>query len=355
MRAGIAGAGLLGRLLAWRLIQKGWEVTLFDKNDPSGQGSAAYAAGGMLSLIAEQETAEPLIYRLGQKSLHYWKRWLPELHQNVFFQENGSILLAHTKDLAELDRTANRLRRRVGFAKVNLLNQKSIQELEPELHFQQAYFLRDEAQIDARALLEALKKELIQQEVTWYGQTLVTNISPGFIKVENKKFEFDWVFDCRGVGAQADLSDLRAVRGELIYLHASEVNLSHVIRFIHPRYRLYVIPRPNQIYLIGATEIENLDESPISVRSCLELLSAAYSIHKGFAEARIIETITAVRPAFPNNLPRLYYCSGLIAINGLYRHGFLMAPVLVDEAIHLVDQGTERSSYSDLVQEVQND
>ncbi|WP_251365519.1 hypothetical protein [Coxiella-like endosymbiont of Rhipicephalus sanguineus] len=53
------------------------------------------------------------------------------------------------------------------------------------------------------------------------------------------------------------------------------------------------------------------------------------AFHRGFAEARIVETVTALRPALFDNLPRINWQHGLIAINGLYRHSFLLALGLI--------------------------
>jgi len=350
MQAGIVGSGLIGRLLAYRLIKDGWQVSLFDKGDLSGKGSAAYAAAGMLSPIAEQESTENTIYQLGKQSLNDWSLWLSCLKQKVYFQKKGTILLAHAQDFLQLKNIAERLKSRTQSDLVKYLDQVQLQQLESELFFNQAYFLKGEAQVDTRALLMSLAKYLLEHGAYLNFGTYVTSITPGKIEIENDTFEFDWVFDCRGIGAQQTFSDLRGVRGELLYLYAPEVNLKHMIRFIHPRYRLYVIPRPGHIYLVGATEIESCDSSPISVRSCLEFLTAAYSIHKNFAEARIVEMISAVRSAFPNNLPRLYYQPQLIAINGLYRHGFLIAPTIVKEVISFIKYSKENLHYPELFQ-----
>jgi hypothetical protein len=66
---------------------------------------------------------------------------------------------------------------------------------------------------------------------------------------------------------------------------------------VHPRYPLYIAPKPGHgVFVIGATEIESEDMSPASVRSTLELLSAAYAVHSGFAEARIRGDRHAVPP-----------------------------------------------------------
>lgn len=152
---------------------------------------------------------------------------------------------------------------------------------------------------------------------------------------------FDWVIDCRGLGAKASWADthnpLRGVRGEVIRVHAPEVKLKRPTRLIHPRYPIYIAPKENDLYVIGATEIESDDLSPVSVRSSMELLSAAYSVHSGFAEARIVEATTQCRPTLKNNLPEICIPeSGLMQINGLYRHGYLIAPAMMDAALQVL-------------------
>ena len=110
---------------------------------------------------------------------------------------------------------------------------------------------------------------------------------------------------------------------------------------MHPRYPLYIAPKPEHVYVIGATEIESDDTSEASVRSTLELLSAAYSLHSGFAEARILEINTQLRPALKNNLPEIRRVSErCLQINGLYRHGFLIAPAMLDATLGLMQGDT---------------
>jgi glycine oxidase len=92
--------------------------------------------------------------------------------------------------------------------------------------------------------------------------------------------------------------------------------------------------------VIGATEIESDDLSPVSVRSALELLSAAYTVHPGFGEARVVEMNAQARPTLRDNLPRLRWLGPRrLQINGLYRHGFLIAPALLDAVMDCVASG----------------
>jgi glycine oxidase len=46
-----------------------------------------------------------------------------------------------------------------------------------------------------------------------------------------------------------------------------------------------------------------------------------------------------LRPAFPDNLPRILVEGDKIAVNGLYRHGFLLAPALAELTLNYVENG----------------
>jgi glycine oxidase len=84
---------------------------------------------------------------------------------------------------------------------------------------------------------------------------------------------------------------------------------------------------------VGASEIESEDRSPVSLRSTVELLAAAHSVVPELAEARIVHSEANLRPALPDNLPLLQSQRGLTRINGLFRHGWLIAPALVEDAL----------------------
>jgi glycine oxidase len=115
----------------------------------------------------------------------------------------------------------------------------------------------------------------------------------------------------------------------MIVVETRDVELRRPVRLLHPRWPLYIVPRDNHRFMIGATTIEAEDDG-VSVRSALELLSAAYAVHPAFGEARIVEIGAGLRPAFPDNLPRIRIEGQRISVNGLYRHGFLLAPALAE-------------------------
>lgn len=183
-------------------------------------------------------------------------------------------------------------------------------------------------------MLAALLHELQQLEVElhWHAPRAPQDFRPG------DPGQADWVFDCRGLGAVAHWGELRGVRGEVARIHAPDVSLSRPTRLIHPRYPIYIAPKQDHLFVIGATEIESNDLSPPSVRSTLELLSAAYAVHPGFAEGRILEIASQCRPTLPDNLPAIRRLGArTLQINGLYRHGFMISPALLDVALELVE------------------
>ena len=350
MRAGIAGAGLLGRLLALQLLERGWETSLFDRDTMLGVASCGFVAAGMLSPVGEVRAGEEILFELGLESLNYWPKILASLPEAICFQQTGSLLTAHPNDYPDLAHYVARLQTKLKRSDVvQRLSKDRAAQLEPALKFnEQVFYLPQEGHIDNVKLFSVLSQALLSRGVNWYEQTTVETVQAGKIVTSAGSYDFDQVFDCRGLGAQKDYPELRGVRGELIWLQTAEVKLSRPIRLLHPRYGIYIVPRPNNIYVVGASEIESEDFSAISVRSLLELLTAAYTLHSGFAEARVVKTLVNCRPAFPDHLPRIYTTEGLIAINGLYRHGYLLAPVLLREVSCFLDQGFSGVRYPQL-------
>ena len=333
MRIGIAGGGLIGSLLAWRVGVAGAAVEVFDSG-PKQRCSTV--AAGMVSTTAELARAEPQLGRLGKESLALWQTWLNELAAGELLHANGSVLVAWPRDLAELDRVASVIKTRTSDPEHDIiaLGNSDLAALEPELsHLPRAYFLPHEGAVDGRRLLPLLQAATVATGGRWHDCVKVEAIAPGALRVDSGRISFDWVCDCRGWGGR-DRLPLRAVRGEIIRLHAPEVNISRPVRMVHPHRNTYLVPRRNSTYLVGASEIESDDSSPISVRTTLDLLSAAYALHASFAEARITSLDTGLRPAMPDNLPTMTASPGLISINGMYRHGFLTGPALVAAAIN---------------------
>lgn len=394
-RIGIAGAGIAGRLIAWQLSKLGHDVEVFDPapgpNAPEHagvHGAAAFTAAGMLSPLAELENAPEDIANLGWRSLDLWPGIVatlaPHLRATTLFRRNGSVLVAHAGDAAAAERVLARVRAaQIKSARIReregggsdteggttlqlrpraansdlgdapersphrlptALTAEALRTLEPALApGLRGWALPGEGQVDTSRLMPALVADA--PLVRWNWESRVDRVEAHqlhFAKATSRGF--DVAIDTRGLGARNALS-LRGVRGELLWLHAPGLELRRPIRCIHPRHRVYLVPRHGDHVIVGATEIDSEDRSPVSVRSTIELLTAAHSIVPQLAEARIVRLDTHLRPATMDQRPHLHCSPGLIRINGLFRHGFLLAPALVEDALQRsgLDEGVPQS------------
>ncbi len=125
----------------------------------------------------------------------------------------------------------------------------------------------------------------------------------------------------------------------MMILRSNEVKLTRPVRMLHPRHPVYVVPRPDGSFMVGATMIENEERARVTAQSVVELVNSAFAIHPGFAEAEVVETGSDVRPSFIDNLPRIKVEGRRLYLNGLYRHGFLLSPALASRAAHVVFDG----------------
>lgn len=319
MQVSVIGAGVAGLACALELAERGVAVEVLERNARLGAPGCSWFAAGMLAPWCERESAEPLIAQLGLESIAWWQaRFAATL-------VNGTLVVAHGRDTAELTDFG---RRTSHFARIGA---EEIASLEPDLagRFASGLFFAQEAHLDPRAALAALVARL---------QELGVPVRFG-IEVSGGMLAGRSVIDCTGLAARRQLPDLRGVKGEMLLLRLREVSLARPVRVLHPRVPVYVVPRAEGIFMVGATMLESDAGEHVSARSMLELLAAACALHPAFGEAQIVEIGTGVRAAFADNLPRLRRCGDTLYVNGLYRHGYLLAPALARRAVRVLLEG----------------
>ena len=313
----VQGAGICGLWHALTLARAGHAVTLIERSKKPFESACSFYAGAMLAPYAEEEGAEKLIRELGLRSIELWRETYPET------QANGGLVIAQARDRRELDRFE---RMTQGHERVD---SDEIAALEPDLkgRYASGLYFAGEAHVHPHQAMDFLLDSAEEAgAVALFG---VEDVAPGA----------ELVIDCRGLAAREDLSELRGVRGERLVIRTDEVNLSRPVRLLHPRFPLYVVPWGYGFYLVGATQIESDETGPVTVRSALDLLSTAYALHPAFGEAEITGFGAGARPAFPDNLPRIIVKCGHIHVNGLYRHGFLLAPALAELTTRYIESG----------------
>ncbi|SMF20296.1 FAD-dependent oxidoreductase [Pseudobacteriovorax antillogorgiicola] len=348
MKFAVVGGGVLGRTLAMELLPYG-PVDIWDPHPKNGRESSAYQAGGMLAPYSEREKGEPQVFALGKASLELWPQLFDKLSKfGLHHQSQGSLIVAHRRDHGLWHEVRDKV--------CHSLPDQSFEE-GPAHHYEaelsanlgKALFLPQEAHVDPRSFLEASYSFLLEHGVQWI-QERVPQLAPGNVPVLFD--QYDYTFDCRGLGALQDTEDLRGVRGEAAIVHAPQVNLHRPVRVMHPRYSLYVVPRPNNRYYLGATQIESSSNSPVTLRSGLEILSAAFAIHPGFAESHIEELCVGLRPAFFDNNPEIRVSGRFIQVNGLFRHGFLLSPIIAHLAAAHVLGNHDQQLFDTIVKDI---
>ena len=313
----IRGAGIVGLWQALLLARGGHAVTVYERSaEPFSQACSLYA-GAMLAPRCEEESAEPIIRALGIRGIALWREIYPGT------VANGSLVVTQSRDRVLLDRFA---RMTSGYRQID---GTALAEIEPDLakRVNGALYYPDEAHVAPEAALRFLLQKA--REAGAHIEFGTSALPQGA----------DLTVDCRGLAAKDALASLRGVRGERVVVLSKEVTIRRPVRLLHPRFPLYVVPWGDGLYMIGATVIESEEGGPISLRSALELLNAAYALDPAFGEAEILDSGAGVRPAFPDNRPRIINAKGYIYVNGLYRHGFLLAPVLAELVTRFIETG----------------
>lgn len=316
MRILVRGAGVGGLTVAYELASRGVEVTVADIHPGLG-GGASWYAGGMLAPWCERESAEQGVVTLGTGAADWWDAALPG-----HVTRAGTLVLANARDASELKRFSDRT------TSHRRLAEADIADLEPDLagRFRQGLFFAGEAHLDPRQAMRALVRKLGAKGVSFpFGDAEICPTG------------FDRVVDCTGI-AYPD-PELRGVRGEMMLIRTRDVKFARPVRLLHPRHPIYIVPRADHHFMVGATMIESDADGPITARSAMELLNTAYALHPAFGEAEIVETGAGLRPAYPDNFPRVAVRDGTIVVNGFHRHGFLLAPAMAQQAAALVLEG----------------
>jgi glycine/D-amino acid oxidase-like deaminating enzyme len=194
------------------------------------------------------------------------------------------------------------------------------------------------------ALLLALQKRGVQIVAGEAVQkVLVEHGRAAGVLTEHASYAAPQVVNCAGSWA-AQIAGAKLptapVKGHMVALafpeelamNSAEREERRVLRHVLRSRWCYIIPRSNGRYVVGSTvEPAGFDKS-LNAYRVKRLQDAAARLIPEFAEAKIADAWTGLRPGTPDNLPLLGATAipGYFAATGHYRDGILLTPVTAE-------------------------
>ncbi len=336
----VAGAGVIGLSLAWRLRSEGLTVLLIDKGEPGRE--ASYAAGGMSAHCDPHLPAE--LKPLACASAAMYPKFVHELQDEsgepADLRGQGTIAFFRQDE-------------RPGCEGALSLNENEIERLDPALTQPppelgtSAYWL-PERSVDPRALCNVLVKAARHRGVDFVTGSAVLEVEVQNgravgVKTSSSSYPAGIVVNCMGAWA-SQIQPLglptHPAKGQMVCVVPSpedsgeRLAVRHVIRTPE----IYIIPRSDRRILLGATVEDAGFDKRTDATTIERLYRAAVTVVPKIGEMRIHDAWAGLRPASPDNLPMLgeTMLPGYFAATGHYRDGIMLAPVTAEVMTQLI-------------------
>lgn len=310
----IVGAGPMGLVTALMCALAGVKVVVYERQSDF-TGSPAWNGAGLMAPDCEADSADATVVDLGRRSLELW----PTLASCVNMR--GALVLPNRRMPTALDDYSTFV------SHYDWLGPTEIAIIEPVLAgaYSRGMFFSSAAHVDPRLLFGELRDRLLAAggEIVfdWIGTV--------------DGLDADRVVDTRGLSARDRFPGLHAVTAEMAMVRCHSVELNRPIRLLQNRHSLYVIPRGTGSYAIGTTTVDD-GRSGVSVRSAGELMTHAVSLLPAFAEAEVLEFRAGLLPLLANGVPKVSVGDRIIAVNGLFRYGWMLAPAIAEDLVRVI-------------------
>ena len=329
----IAGGGIIGMSIAWRLAQQGYNVTVFEKGSIGGE--ASWAGAGMLAPGGEFDEPSPLaLMALESRSLY--ADFVRELERAsslaIDYQECGALDLAY--DAGEWDLLLARAERQAAFGlSSKILKIEQVSTFWPRVRAEGlagALFYPGDAIVNPRELVLALSAVCRKEGVTLMQNMPVDAVRVGETSIQVHTRQFDALVVAAGAWSSSiqvenvtPLPAVEPVKGHLIGFQQPDQTCNSILRHGHT----YLLQRANGLLIAGASvEHVGWDRSIEPVQAASLGRQAAFVLPH-LAETTPSETWIGFRPS--STAPQIgsWESSRLFLAYGHYRNGILLAPV----------------------------
>lgn len=331
----VVGGGIIGAAIAWRLVERGLDVTIADANPNRG---AWHTAAGMLAPVTELHYGEQKLLDLNLASARRYPDFVASLGVDVGYTQTGTVVTAwDAADMAAL-RDLHALHRSLGL-RSEPLTAADVRALEPGVApgLPGGLFAADDHAVDPRRLHAALVRD-----VKWLPRNAIELRRGRHVVLDNGDVTTAgtvvlaagaWTGRIDGV----TVDGLRPVKGQTIRLRTRQPVLSHVLRGSVRGVPVYVLQRADGEIVVGATsEDAGFDLRP-RAGAVYELLRDAQRLLPVVEELELVEISTGLRPGTPDNMPIVDEVDdGVIVATGHFRNGVLLAPITADTVAAMV-------------------
>lgn len=372
----VVGGGVVGLSCAWRLARRGARVAVLERGEPGG--GATRVAAGMLAPVGELTFGEPELLELTLAAARLYPEFVAELEaatgEATGYERLGALHVALDHDEAAQLRRVHELQRSLEL-EAEWLPPRRCRELEPGLtpSFHGGVLAPGEAAVDPRALTRALVAACASEGVEvrtgtevadgiFEGERLVgVRTTPGsagpFDRAGSVELRAEtvvlaggaWSGQARWLPEEAR-PPVRPVKGQVLELRARELpgadEAEPVARHILASERVYLVPRADGRFIVGATVEEMGFDTAVTAAGVHELLREAYRLLPDVAEMELLGATAGLRPGTPDNLPLVGpgAIDGLVLATGHFRNGILLAPLAAQAVADLLC-GNRRSSF----------
>jgi glycine oxidase len=349
-RVVVMGGGVIGCSIAWRLAQRGLEVTVVESKVP-GRG-ATWAAAGMLSPLGETRQ-HPDFLQLGLRSRALYPEFLAEVQRASGLQVehgfHGKLEVAFKRIQLE------RFRAAYADTRVQFLSPAEVRDIAPQIAQRIAggVWFEHDGFVDNRRLGEALWRAAERAGVAFVVGENAIGLTIDDDEVEAVTTSAgELSCDAAVVAAGAWSADLQRlprrlpvfpVRGQMVALRADDTALPCMLQST----ACYLIPRAAGRVLVGATVEQVAFDARNTVAGIHSLLAGATRLVQSLGGASVEEMWTGFRPCTPDELPVLGadpQVRGLFYATGHYRNGILLAPITAEVMSSLMAGGESKIS-----------
>lgn len=349
----IAGGGVIGLAIAWRLARAGRDVTVLER-DRAGQGASRVAAG-MIAPVAESGFDDRDFLRFAGASQERYPSFIAELEADadmrVTLDLSGAMVVALNRDDVEAMRRTFDYRTSLGL-KVEWLTGTRSREIEPTLtpRVSAAMWNPTDGHVDTRALVAALARACVMRgakvrEGVEVERVSIENDAVRGVRTRDGDVGAEIVVVAAGswsgtIGGLPDdtVPPVRPVKGQIIRLRRTrDFALRHIIRAP----RAYLLPKPDGTVVVGATQEEAGFDLLPTAGGVKEILEHAWEVVPSIHDLPFESVEVGLRPGTRDHLPIIgaTRVRGLIMATGHFRHGISLAPATADAVCDAIVNG----------------